>query len=69
IDNESLLNDLSPDFSGLSKLKGRGVLVTAKSDSGLDFVSRYFAPWVGVNEDPVTGSAHCALCVYWSKRL
>ncbi|GIB79146.1 MULTISPECIES: PhzF family phenazine biosynthesis protein [Vibrio] len=69
IDNESLLNDLSPDFSGLSKLKGRGVLVTAKSDSGVDFVSRYFAPWVGVNEDPVTGSAHCALCVYWSKML
>ncbi len=69
IDNESILKALSPDFSGLLKLKGRGVLVTAKSDAGVDFVSRYFAPWVGVNEDPVTGSAHCALCVYWSKEF
>ncbi|EKO3771256.1 PhzF family phenazine biosynthesis protein [Vibrio metschnikovii] len=69
INSESILNELMPDFIGLSKLKGRGVLVTAKSDSGVDFVSRYFAPWVGVNEDPVTGSAHCALCAYWSKEL
>ena len=69
INSESVLRDLAPDFSALVKLKGRGVVVTARSTSGVDFVSRYFAPWVGVNEDPVTGSAHCALCVYWSKAL
>lgn len=69
VNDEALLHQLNPDFSGLVKLKGRGVVVTAKSIGDLDFVSRYFAPWVGVNEDPVTGSAHCALSVYWSKVL
>lgn len=54
----------------MKKTDGRAVLVTTRSETKkLDFVSRYFAPWVGVNEDPVTGSAHCALAVYWSKKL
>ncbi|GIU42548.1 PhzF family phenazine biosynthesis protein [Shewanella algidipiscicola] len=69
LDSEDELKRLAPNFGGLAKLQGRGVLVTAKSDSAVDFVSRYFAPWVGVNEDPVTGSAHCALCLYWSEKL
>ncbi|MBD0785602.1 PhzF family phenazine biosynthesis protein [Vibrio sp. Y2-5] len=69
INDEAHLHQLNPDFSGLLKLKGRGLVVTAKSKDDVDFVSRYFAPWVGVNEDPVTGSAHCALSVYWSTVL
>jgi PhzF family phenazine biosynthesis protein len=68
IDSEALLTELKPDFSGMTKLAGRGVLVTAKATK-VDVVSRYFAPWVGVNEDPVTGSAHCALAVYWAEKL
>lgn len=68
--NEQTLRSLSPNFDGLNKLEGRGVVVTAKSDfSHVDFVSRHFGPWVGINEDPVTGSAHCALAVYWGNKL
>ncbi|MFT5676522.1 MAG: PhzF family phenazine biosynthesis protein [Paraglaciecola sp.] len=70
ISNERQLLDLKPNFDGLKQLQGRGVVVTAKSESkNVDFTSRYFAPWVGVNEDPVTGSAHCALAVYWGQKL
>ena len=70
IKSEDALLNLMPNFDGLKKLSGRGVLVTTESSSNeLDFVSRYFAPWVGINEDPVTGSAHCALAVYWAKKL
>lgn len=66
---ETVLN-LQPNFAALKQIRGRGVLVTARSNhEGVDFISRYFAPWVGVNEDPVTGSAHCALAVYWSEKL
>ena len=59
---------LKPDFNELKKLDAHGVIVTAKSDKA-DFVSRYFAPKMGVNEDPVTGSAHCSLVPYWSRVL
>lgn len=70
IDTEERLLGLNPNFDGLKKLKGRSVVITSKSASSeCDFVSRYFAPWVGVNEDPVTGSAHCALAVYWQGKL
>jgi PhzF family phenazine biosynthesis protein len=70
ISSENQLLDLKPNFDGLKKLPGRSVVVTAKSESNnIDFISRYFAPWVGVNEDPVTGSAHCALAVYWGEKL
>jgi len=62
--------DAKPDFSLLAIQPGRGLIVTAQSDDGkYDFISRYFAPWVGINEDPVTGSAHCLLAPYWSTRL
>ena len=58
---------MSPDFAGLSGLPVRGIIATANSD--FDFLSRFFAPATGINEDPVTGSAHCALAPYWAERL
>jgi predicted PhzF superfamily epimerase YddE/YHI9 len=61
---------LRPDFALLKTVPARGIMVTALSDSKeYDFVSRFFAPAVGINEDPVTGSAHCCLGPYWQKRL
>ena len=61
---------LAPDFSTLGRVDTRGVMVTSRSDdSECDFVSRFFAPATGVDEDPVTGSAHCALGPYWMERL
>lgn len=61
---------LRPDMSRLAEVPTRGVIVTARSDSGeRDFVSRWFGPRVGVDEDPVTGSAHCCLGPWWSERL
>jgi PhzF family phenazine biosynthesis protein len=61
---------LSPDFEMMKRIDTQGVIVTAKANEpGIDFVSRYFAPAVGINEDPVTGSAHCCLGPYWSAKL
>jgi predicted PhzF superfamily epimerase YddE/YHI9 len=62
------VRDLSPDFGRIAALDRLGVLVTAEGDEGYDFVSRYFAPAQGIPEDPVTGSAHCALVPYWAQR-
>jgi len=59
---------LTPDFSAMKELGQRGVIVTSQGDD-VDFVSRYFAPNAGINEDPVTGSAHCVLIPYWSIML
>ena len=68
-DSEATVRALSPDQAKLLALEeGFGVIVTAKGDS-VDFVSRFFGPKAGVAEDPVTGSAHCTLVPYWSKRL
>jgi len=70
--NEGEVRDVSPDFQALLRVKNtlgwRGVNVTAPGTSH-DFVSRYFAPWMGVNEDPVTGSAHTVLGPYWAAKL
>lgn len=66
--DESEVTKLMPDFALLEKLNARGVIVTAKGQD-VDFVSRFFAPQVGVNEDPVTGSAHTSLIPYWAKVL
>jgi len=66
--NEAEVRTLHPDMSKLRQLDLRGVIVTAPGDRA-DFVSRFFAPKVGIDEDPVTGSAHCALIPYWSKKL
>jgi PhzF family phenazine biosynthesis protein len=61
---------LAPDMAALTRLAGKGVIVTAPGgDFGVDFVSRYFTPARGVAEDPVTGSAHCVLVPYWAERL
>jgi PhzF family phenazine biosynthesis protein len=59
---------IAPKFEALAKLDAQGVIVTAPGND-CDFVSRYFAPRAGIPEDPVTGSAHCALIPYWSKQL
>ena len=68
--DEDTVRRLQPDFHALRALPGRGVAVTSDSPaSPYDFVSRYFAPWIGIDEDPVTGSAHCCLGPYWGKRL
>ena len=68
--SEGEIRELKPDFDALLRLPGRGVIVTSRSDTlGFDFVSRYFAPWIGINEDPVTGSSHTILAPYWGKRL
>src|ERR1019366_7467211 len=67
VDSEETLRALSPDHSTLRKVPVRGVIVTARSSSPeFDFVSRFFAPGAGVDEDPVTGSAHTALGPYWA---
>lgn len=66
--NEREIIELNPDMGMLKKLNLRGVIVTAQG-SKVDFVSRFFAPKFGVDEDPVTGSAHCALTPYWSSKL
>lgn len=64
------VRDLAPDVRALAAFDCRGLIVTAKGDAdGTDFVSRFFAPRVGVDEDPVTGSAHCVLTPYWAARL
>jgi PhzF family phenazine biosynthesis protein len=70
-DSEETVRNLRPDFSRLRALQGRALVVTAagRPGTGCDFVSRYFAPWVGVDEDPVTGAAHCALAPFWAARL
>jgi predicted PhzF superfamily epimerase YddE/YHI9 len=68
--DERALRGLTPNFSALATLPVRGVIVTCRSDAAeYDFVSRFFAPAAGVNEDPVTGSAHCALGPYWQAKL
>jgi PhzF family phenazine biosynthesis protein len=64
------VTDFIPDFYELSQISARGIILTSKSeDPQFDFISRFFAPRVGVNEDPVTGSAHCCLGPYWSEVL
>lgn len=67
-DSEDQVRSLQPDFELLKRLDCLGVIVTAPGIA-VDFVSRFFAPRVGIPEDPVTGSAHCTLVPYWSKRL
>ena len=68
LNSEKEIANLSPDFIKLKELEARAIMVTARG-SDCDFVSRFFAPKVGINEDPVTGSAHCSLVPYWSNKL
>jgi predicted PhzF superfamily epimerase YddE/YHI9 len=70
VDSELTLRNLKPDFGLLGTVSMRGVIVTSRSASrGYDFVSRFFGPGCGINEDPVTGSAHCCLGPFWANRL
>ena len=66
--NEEEIENLKPDFQKMADIDTRGIIATAKSDK-YDFVSRFFAPAVGINEDPVTGSAHTMLIPFWTKTL
>lgn len=68
LSNEQQVKNCTPDFNLLKKLDARGVIITAKGDS-VDFVSRWFGPQSGIDEDPVTGSSHCVLAPYWAKKL
>jgi PhzF family phenazine biosynthesis protein len=69
-DSEKTVRGLTPDFTTLASYEYHGVIVTSPSDlPQFDFVSRFFAPSIGINEDPVTGSSHCTLAPYWAERL
>ncbi len=70
VESADAVRSLQPDYRRLAEIPTRGVIVTAQSDDHqFDFVSRFFAPAAGVDEDPVTGSAHCCLAPFWSDRL
>jgi PhzF family phenazine biosynthesis protein len=68
LESEQAVLDCKPDMVALARLPWLGAIVTARGNQH-DFVSRYFAPAIGINEDPVTGSTHCSLIPYWSRRL
>lgn len=70
VESEEMVRNIKPNFDLLKKVPSRGIIVTSRADTGkYDFVSRFFAPAIGVDEDPVTGSAHCCLGPYWKSRL
>ncbi len=70
VDTEKIVRALGPDFSLLAALPNRGVIVTSRATTpGYDFVSRYFAPNAGIDEDPVTGSSQCCLGPFWQERI
>ena len=70
LESAETVRKIFPDFARLRSISSRGFIVTSRSDSGqYDFISRFFAPAAGVNEDPVTGSAHCCLGPYWAEKL
>ncbi len=69
MESQQQVEDYIPAMQWISRLKGRGLIITAKGSGDVDFVSRFFAPQSGINEDPVTGSAHTSLTPYWSKKL
>ncbi len=68
LDSEEEVREIIPDFNLLTKLDARGIIITAPGIES-DFVSRFFAPAVGINEDPVTGSAHTLLTPFWAEKL
>ncbi len=70
VDSEEQVRQMQPNFALLKKMPARGIIVTSVAQSSAyDFVSRFFAPAAGIDEDPVTGSAHCCLAPFWSGRL
>ncbi|MBN7810713.1 PhzF family phenazine biosynthesis isomerase [Algoriphagus sp. H41] len=68
LESEKAVRELQPDFPEVAKHSDLGFIVTAKGDGDYDIVSRFFGPNVGINEDPVTGFAHCALVDYWNQK-
>ncbi len=69
LDSEAAVRDCRPDMQAIAALPARGLIVTASGSEPFDFVSRFFGPGAGIEEDPVTGSAHCTLAGYWGARL
>jgi PhzF family phenazine biosynthesis protein len=70
VESEETLRRLTPDFGRMAEVPVRGVIVTSRATtSGYDFISRFFAPRLGIDEDPVCGSAHCCLGPFWGRRL
>ena len=70
VGSEDIVRSVTPNFGALARMSSRGVIVTSRSATpGFDFVSRFFAPAAGIDEDPVTGSAHCCLGPFWRDRL
>ena len=70
VESEDILRNINPDLNLLKEIPARGIIVTAACESDeYDFISRFFAPASGIDEDPVTGSAHCCLAPYWNKKL
>jgi predicted PhzF superfamily epimerase YddE/YHI9 len=69
LESAQIVRDLAPNLAGIARMDRSGVIVTAPGDGVYDFVSRNFSPANGVPEDPVTGSAHCALAPFWASRL
>jgi len=70
VESEQVVRNLEPDLISIGKMTDRGIILTSISDAKeFDFVSRFFAPGIGIDEDPVTGSAHCCLGPYWMNRL
>jgi len=69
LDSEAAVRGLDPDFRRLAELPVRGIIATAPGEGDFDFVSRFFGPAAGIDEDPATGSAHCVLAPYWGERL
>ncbi|WP_185731491.1 PhzF family phenazine biosynthesis protein [Larkinella rosea] len=68
-ENEQQIRDMQPDFRELATIPARGIIVTAPGNAPIDFVSRFFGPQSGIDEDPVTGSAHTTLIPYWAEKL
>jgi PhzF family phenazine biosynthesis protein len=68
LESEKAVREAQPDFAALTQIECRGIIITARGDKS-DFVSRFFAPRLGIQEDPVTGSAHCVLIPYWANVL
>jgi PhzF family phenazine biosynthesis protein len=69
VDSPDTVRQFRPDFALLKTVHWHGIILTSRGDGEYDFVSRYFAPNFGIDEDPVTGSAHCCLATYWRDRL
>jgi PhzF family phenazine biosynthesis protein len=69
VGSEEEVRALTPDHATLRRIEARGVIVTSRGSAPYDFISRFFAPGSGIDEDPVTGSSHCALGPYWAPKL